>query len=283
MTGPGTGLTQREQENALEFMKAMLRQWNLESLLPAVQYMLIQGDPADVVPIKLRTTEEYSKRFYGNVVREQAGLPALSEAEYLSTEAAMREVVVRNLGSGAYDTADNLSKWIGSNVSPQALNDRMSSYRKNYEVQPQWVKDAWAGHGLTPQQAIQAMIDPAVSESTLSRKLTSFSLGSEALQAYKDTYDFNVDRLDRLVNAGVDADEARQGFQNVAARGEYESFLARSAGTSLSREEQEDAELLGDAQVEKKRKQVLATDQARYGENYLGSQSSMGRNTAGSY
>lgn len=270
-------------DNAFTMIAAILQQWGLSSLNSVVRDMLTAGDSQDVIPLKLRETEQYKKRFAGNDQRMKAGLPVLSEAEYLSTETAMREVVSRNLGSGTYDTADNLTKWIGSNVSPQALQDRMTTYRKNYALQPAWVKEAWASKGFTPQQAIQVIIDPSVSEANLTRQLGTFALGSEALQAYKDTYDFNTDRLSQLSDAGVTADEARKGFQDIAARDQYEGFLARTTGVDLTRTEQENAELLSDAQAAAKRRKVLNTDQARFQENYLGGLNSLTKSATGSY
>lgn len=269
--------------NAFTMLQSVLRQWGLDSLSSVVRDMLTAGDSQDVIPLKLRDTEPYKKRFAGNEQRRKAGLPALSEAEYLSTESSMREVVSRNLGNGMYDTPDNLSKWIGSNVSPQALNDRFTAYKRNYDMQPAWVKEAWASHGFTPAQAIQVAIDPSVNESHLVRQLGSFALGSEALQAYKDSYDFNTDRLGQLADAGVSPDQARKGFREVAARDQYEGFLGRTTGVDLTRREQEDAALLGDATADAKRRKVLLTDQARFQENYMGGPRSMTKNTAGSY
>jgi hypothetical protein len=270
-------------DNAFTMLSAILQQWGLSSLNSVVRDMLTAGDSQDVIPLKLRETEQYKKRFAGNDQRMKAGLPVLSEAEYLSTESAMREVVSRNLGSGTYDTSENLTKWIGSNVSPQALQDRVTAYRKNYMQQPQWVKEAWAQKGFTPAQAIQVMIDPSVSEAHLTRQLGTFALGSEALQAYRDTYDFNTDRLSQLSDAGVTADEARKGFQDIAARDQYEGFLARTTGVDLTRTDQENAELLSDAQAAAKRRKVLNTDQARFQENYLGGLNSMTKPATGSY
>lgn len=270
-------------DNAFTMLTAILQQWGLTSLTNVVRDMLTAGDSQDVIPLKLRETEQYKARFAGNTARMKAGLPVLSEAEYLSTETAMREVISRNLGTGTYDTPDNLVKWIGSNVSPQALQDRVTAYRKNYQVQPDWVKEAWASHGFTPAQAVAVMIDPSVTDTKLQRTLGTFALGSEALQAYKDSYDFNTDRLGQLADAGVTAEEARKGFQDVASRDQYEGFLGRTAGVQLTRQEQEDAELLSDAQAQQKRRKVLNTDQARFQENYLGGVNSLGRSPAGSY
>jgi hypothetical protein len=276
-------MTAPQYDDALTYLRALLAQWGLESLDGDVSQMLLNGDSADVIPLKIRDTEAYKKRFAGNLERIRNGLPALSEGEYLSTETALKDVVRRYVGAGTYDTRENLQKWIASDVAPQELNERMTGYRDNFMVQPDWVKDAWAARGYTPADAIKAVIDPTVTETTLRRQLGSYSLGSEALQAYKDPNALDMNRLGRLADAGVTSEQARKGYGQVAAREQREGMLASFGGETLTRTEQEDAALLGDEAVDLKRRRVLDLEQARFGENYLGTTSAFKRDRSGAY
>lgn len=269
--------------NAFAMLRALLDSWGLSSLYSNVQDMLTAGDTAEVIPIKLRETEAYKTRFKGNLDRIKNGLPALSEAEFLSTEASLRSVVRRYVGAGEYDSQDNLNKWIAGDLSPQELNDRLGMYQENWDMQPREVKDAWASHGLTPRDALKALMDPTVSETTLKRQAAVYSLGAESVKAFGDARSLDQERLGFLADSGVDKGEAEKGYREIAGRQEYEGFLAKTAGTDLSMEDQEDAALLGDQQAEQKRRKVLATDEGRFAENYLGTQSSLARNTSGSY
>lgn len=279
MTAPAPSFN----NNAFEMLAALLRSWGLETLSPALKDMLIAGDSPEVVPIKLRETNEYKTRFAGLIARQKAGHSPLTEAEYLDTETALKSVVRRSLGMGRYDTQDQLGKWISSDVSPQELQDKLNMHTENYLNQPQWVKDAWSTHGFTPNDAITATIDPKVDENTLKTKLTGFALGAEALQAYRDKYDFNQDRVMDLAKQGVTVNDARKGFQEVAARQDRESSLARGMGMDLTQTEQENAALLADETAQQKRRKVLNTDQARYQDNYLGGVNTLSRDAAGSY
>lgn len=269
--------------NAFTMLSALLEQWGLSSLLSDVQGMLTAGDSAEVVPIKLRQTEAYKTRFKGNADRIKNGLPALSEAEFLATEASLRTVVRRYVGAGEYDGQDNLQKWIAADLSPQELNDRLGMYQENWDMQPREVKDAWASHGLTPRDALKALMDPNVNETTLKRQAQIYSLGGAGVKAFGDDRSLNTDRLGQLADAGVTKQDAEKGYRDIAGRQEYEGFLARTAGMDLSLADQEDAALLGDQRAEQRRKKVLNTDTARFEENYLGTQQSLGKSTAGSY
>jgi hypothetical protein len=269
--------------NAFTMLSSLLQQWGLSSLLGDVRDMLTSGDTAEVIPIKLRETEAYKTRFKGNLERVRNGLPALSEAEFLATEASLRNVVRRYVGSGEYDTQENLNKWISNDLSPQELNDRLGMYQENWDMQPREVKDAWAQHGLTPRDALRALMDPNVTETNLKRQSAIYSLGAENVKAFGDRSVLDTERLGQLADAGVTTADAREGFREVAGREEYEGFLARTAGVSLSREEQENAALLNDQAAEQKRKKVLNTASAVFEENFLGTQSSLMRDRSGSY
>lgn len=269
--------------NAFTMLQALLDSWGLSSLTNDVRGMLTAGDTAEVIPIKLRETEAYKTRFKGNADRIKNGLPALSEAEYLSTEAALRGVVRRFVGQGEFDTQENLQKWISNDMSPNELNERLDLYQQNWDSRPQFVKDAWAAHGFTPRDALRALMDPSITETDLKRRAQVYSIGAEAVEAFGDSRALNVERLGQLADQGVTVDQAEKGYRDIAGRFDYEGFLARTAGMDLTLAEQEDAALLGDQRAEQQRRKVLNTDTARFEENYLGTQSSLGKNKAGSY
>ncbi len=206
---PPTVLPPGFDNNAFAMLTAILKEWGLDSLADSVRNMLIAGDKTEIIPFKIRETDAYKTRFAGLIQRTKNGLAPLSEAQYLATETALKSVVRKYIGSGQYDSNDTVARWLASDVSPQELNDRLSAYAQNYMQQPQSVKDAWAAHGMTPRDAIVAAMDPKVTQVELKRGLTAFALGSEALQAYKDSYDFDKNRLYQLGDAGVTADQNR--------------------------------------------------------------------------
>lgn len=285
--------------NAFAMLQALLDSWGLSSLSGDVRDMLTAGDSAEVIPIKLRETETYKKRFAGNLQRVKNGLPALSEAEFLATEASLKNVVRRYVGAGEYDSQENIDKWISNDLSPQELNDRLGIYQEDWEQKKNlriptydaagnqigWttVEEAWAANGLTPRDALRSLMDPSITETTLKRQGAVYSLGAAQLQAFGDRSQLNTERLGFLADSGVTKSDAQEGYREIAGREQYEGFLARTAGTSLSLEDQENAALLKDQGAEQKRRKVLATDEARFAENYLGTQSSLMRNTGGQY
>lgn len=270
-------------DDAWTMMQAILQQWNLDSLSDAVRDMLTAGDSTEVIPLKLRQTEQYKARFSGNLLRQKAGLPALSESEYLGTEATYKSILRQYVGSGSYDSKDQLDKFFGSNVSPAELNNRMQEHAEFYQSKPQRVKDAWAAAGLTPADAIRTTLDPTVTETDLKRRLAAFSISAEAFSAYGD-YQINQDRLLDLADRGVTDTDAGKAFREVASRADEDKLIAGRSGIDLSTEDLEDELLVGDADATQKRRSAYQQEKGRFEQNYLGTQQgALGKDAGGRY
>jgi len=269
--------------NAFEMLRQQLQQWGLESLTEVVRGMLVAGDSGDVIPLKLRQTPEYKERFSGNELRRKAGYAALSEAEYLSVENAYKSTIRQYVGAGTYDTKDNFDKWFATNTSPVELNQRFESYRDEYNSRPQAWKDMWAANGLTPQDAVRAVMDPNVTEADLKRKFTAYGITGEMFNAYGD-YKFDLGRAQDLAAYGVTSDQARKGVQDVAQRQQNDEALFRMAGDSTDRTELENEVLLNDQSVGARRRKAIDQEQARFSSNYLGTgQGALGKESSGQY
>lgn len=269
-------------DDAFALIKETLRDWDLIELWNDVQGLMTEGVGGEVALLRIRDTESYKKRFAGNAARAKAGLEIMSEAEYLAVETSLKTVVRRFLGAGEYDTKDQIDKWIAVDMAPQELADRFGLYAQNFERQPQAVKDAWRAQGFSITDAIKVAGDPTVTESILRRRFTAAGIAGEAFQQYGSAR-YDESRFGTYVDAGVDADKAREGFGRVAAREEREGLLASLSGTELSREDQERSELLGDSKTTEKRRKVLDEEEARFSESYVGGQSSLARDISGSY
>jgi antitoxin component of RelBE/YafQ-DinJ toxin-antitoxin module len=270
-------------DNAWTMMAAVLQQWGLDSLSSVVRDMLTAGDSTDVIPLKLRQTEQYKARFSGNLLRQKAGLPALSESEYLGTEATYKSILRQYVGSGAYDSKDQLDKFFGSNVSPAELNNRMQEHQEFYQSKPQRVKDAWAAVGLTPADAIRTTLDPTVTETDLKRRLAAFSISAEAFNAYGD-YQIDQPRLLDLADRGVSTTDAAKAFQEVAGRASEDKLIGSRSGIDLTRNDLENELLTGDAAAKQKRTSAYQQEDARFKQNYLGTQQgALGKDVQGRY
>lgn len=124
-TSPGPSLSP-DQQSAYDVVTDMLKQWGLESLFGDVLKFVQSGMSQQQITIALQDTDAYKTRFAGNEIRRKKGMPVLSPAEYLATEQSYRQILSSNgLPVGFYDQPSDFADWIGKDVSPTEINQRV--------------------------------------------------------------------------------------------------------------------------------------------------------------
>lgn len=122
MTSPLTG----DQSNAYDYLKQTLAEWGLEQLSGDVLRLIQEGHSQANIPGLLQDTQAYKQRFAGNEARKKAGLAVLSPAEYLATERSYRRILESNgMPSGFYDSPSDFADWIGKDVAPTEVSQRV--------------------------------------------------------------------------------------------------------------------------------------------------------------
>lgn len=283
MTTPAAGLTPGTPDftNAMTTLQALLDQWGLGDLTSAVQQMLIEGDSTDVIPLKLRETPEYQQKFAANIARTKAGYSQLSEADFLSTQDTLSRQLASYIGNNPTNQAI-VDSWITNDVSATEATTRLQAYANQYQQQPQIVKDYWAAHGMTPQDAVRVMADPSVTVADLQTKMTAGTIGGMAAQAFHNINAMSLQQATSYAQQGVTEQDAEKGLTEVASRYQMDQSLARSQGVNLSTTEEENEALLNDQQAAAKRQKVYNTYQAQFNGNTQATNATA-RNAAGSY
>lgn len=274
-------------DDAWEMLNFYLRDWGLESLSGDAREMLIEGDSLDVITLKLAETDAYKQRFKANDARRSKGLRVLSPAEYIEVERQYRDIMRRNgLPQGFYDQLDDFTRFMENDISPQELNDRASAAATNWihaapEIQQQWERL----YGLTPSMAVAAMLDPDRAMPLLERQINTTQIAAEAQRAFRDIGRLSQGRAEELAALGVEAEDARAAFGELAGRQDRDTFLAGLAGQRLTVEDQENELLLGDEEAGARRRRAQQAERNRFSANYLATDRGQGlaRNTSGSY
>src|SRR5690606_32920485 len=107
-------------------LNSMFKTYGLGSLASRVYDYVKNGYSADTITVLLQDTPEYKKRFAANEARQKAGLNVLSPAEYISTENSYRQIMRQSgLPAGFYDSTDDFTKWISTDISPTELQSRV--------------------------------------------------------------------------------------------------------------------------------------------------------------
>lgn len=281
-----TKLDPQAFNDAAEFLTAQLKAWGLEGLSTDARGMLENGDSVDVIPLKLRNTDAYKKRFSANDERLAKGLPALSEAEYVATERQYQSTLREyGLPQGFYDDHSDFNNWLANDVSPQELNDRAQTARAAYlDASPQ-VRDQWEKlYGLTPSDAVATFLDESKALDILKRKAQAATIGAEAFKAYQGNYQITADRAEELTNAGVTQQQAQAGYQDVASRLGHDQFLGRMAGENFTQTEAENEVLMNNTSAKAERDKIYSAEQGRFKQNYMGTtQAGLASDTGGKF
>lgn len=257
--------------DAQELLKAKLAEWGIADLDDATMNILVQGYSPDVAQLALQDTPQYKDRFKANDARIKAGLPALSPNEYVQTERAYQSTLREfGLPEGFYDSHDDFTKWLGSDVSPDEVRQRATTARQAYIDASPEVKDQWQSlYGLTPGDAIASFLDEKTAVNLLNKRAQATSIAAEAERAFKGQYQINVGRAEELATEGVTQQQAQQGFSSVASRLPHDQFLGRLAGVDFSRTDAENEVLLNDTSAKAERDRIYNAEKGRFNANYL--------------
>lgn len=157
------------RESAEAYLTGLLTQFGLEELIPTVTSLVkTWGTNDNIIVSKLRETDAYKKRFAGNTARIKNGYNALSEAEYLSSEDAIKSTMRKYGLDTAYSTRDKLATLIGGDVSATEVDSRIGQAKRIIDNADPNIKNSLVslygagmsdmlGYVLSPETAIEVV------------------------------------------------------------------------------------------------------------------------------
>lgn len=176
---------------AIDDLRAILDSYGLGSLTDVLAPRLAD-DPTlasskDYLVNTIRDTPQYKERFKGNDLRRQRGLPELNPFDYVQLENSYRDTLRANsLPRGFYDSTNDFATFIGSDVSPNELNNRISQgYNAVINAEPGTKEELKRLYGLQDSDLAAFFIDPErFSQSDAIKKAQAAQAANEAkLQA----------------------------------------------------------------------------------------------------
>lgn len=228
------------ERDAYMALNALFTSYGLASLAPKIFDYIKQGYGADTISLLLQNTVEYKHRFAGNDARAKAGLSVLSPADYLATEASYRQILAAaGMPKGFYDQTSDFTAWIGGDVSPTEIKDRVDLAVSATTQANTAFKDALQRmYGIDQAGVAAYFLDSARAEPLLKKQAAAASIGAAAIQR-----GFNLDRsaFEEFATEGVSADQAQQGFTYLADTYQTTANIAARYGEAWSQLEAERA------------------------------------------
>lgn len=217
-TGPLTleqelaGLPGQERD-AYAALTTLFNSYGLGSLAPKILQYLQNGYGSDTITILLQQTDEYKKRFAGNQQRIANGLQVLTPAEYLSTEASYKQLLRQNGLSDHFDNEGNFAEWIGKDVSPTELSDRVNMAVQATTQAPPTVTQYFNGLGIGTGDLAAYFLNDQNATPALQLKLNQAQIGGAALQ---NKLDISAADSLRYAQQGVTYQQAQSAYQRIA-------------------------------------------------------------------
>jgi hypothetical protein len=262
-----------ERLSAYNILKMEFDQYGLGSLVTDIRDLLVNNTPVSEFGLRLRGTDAYKERFKANEARINAGLAALSPAEYVALEDQYQNVM-RNYGLPAsYYTKDKTGKQVGfekfiaGDVSAAELEDRISTAQKRViNANPEVSQALRAFYpDITNGDILAYTLDPSQGLEAIKRKVTAAEIGGAAMAQGLST---GAERAMQLAGYGVTKEQAQQGFQTVADIAPRGSQLADIYGQQPYTQETAEAEVFntsGSAQAAARRRKLKSLEEASFG------------------
>lgn len=232
---------------------------------------ILNGDPSSVIVQNVRNTNTWKARFSGIVARTAAGLPAITEAEYLQLETGYREQFRQFNILGTLGLTDETafrafaSEYIAGDVSVQELNYRLDRGVALMRDSSEYIQQAfqeWYGVTPTEDAMLVYFLDDKKGLDIIEDQLATATIGGEAFK-----YGLNITRTraEILRKEGVTGDLARQGFADIAREEPVLSRLAQIHNTTpLSQQQLEEFVFHDDPTVAEQRYRTFSTALASF-------------------
>jgi len=214
---------QSERQSAYDLLYQQFNQYGLGALVEPLKGYITSGINPSEFTIRLRETDAYKKRFAANQARINKGLRALSEAEYIGLEDQYQDVMRRYglpqeyYARGDMGRQEGFEKFIGGDVSPVELEDRVqTAQRRVLNAAPQ-VKDAltqFYGSEISNGDILAYVLDPDKAIENIKRKVTAAEIGGGALRAGLGVARARAEELGQY---GVTGEQAVTGFGTIAS------------------------------------------------------------------
>lgn len=263
-----------EQRNAYETLKRLFEGYGLGTLSSKILEYVQQGYGPDTISLMLQDTPEYKQRFAGNETRRKNNLSVLSPAEYLEVERSYRQIMESNgMPKGFYDSLDDFTSWIGSDVSPAELTDRVNLASRAVNNSDDSYLSTLRDYGLGQGDLVAAMLDRNRALPFLQKTVREAEIGAEAR---RQGLALSQARAGQFESMGVTGDQAAQAYQTIGEVLTPLQQLGRVYGEDYGQTDIED-ELLGRSGAASTRRARL---QSRERSSFSG-QSAVGQKTLG--
>ena len=265
-TSTTTALEEKQRkENALASLTSRFSKYGLESLIPKIKELVINGSTESTIALELAETEEYKQRFKANTERLKKGLSVLDPGTYIGMEDSYRQAL-RAYGLKQFDTDEYVSQFISNDVSANELSNRIvTAVQRIQNADPAITKQLKDFYNIGQNDLVAYVLDPNQQFQKIERQVQAAEIG---VAAARQGITAGVQVAEQLAAQGVTQAEAQKGYATIAdilpdAKKLSDIYGTTLEGYDLGQAEQEVFNQLASAQ--RRRQKLTQREIAAFG------------------
>ena len=228
-----------ERQSIIDILTSRFAQFGLESLVPKIKDLAVDGATEATITFALQNTDEYKTRFKANEDRLKKNLAVLSPAEYIALEDTYRQVL-RAYGLNQFDNDAYVSQFISNDVSPTELSNRVvTATQRIQNADPAVSKTLSDYYGIGQQDLVAYVLDPEQQYPKIQRQIAAAEIGTAARVQGLEA---GVGTAEQLAAQGVTQAEAQKGYATIAELLPTTQKLSEIYGSSMEQYGQAQAE-----------------------------------------
>ena len=255
----------QRKENALTSLTARFSKYGLESLVPKIRELVINGSTESTIAFELQETPEYKQRFKANTERLKKGLSVLDAGTYIGMEDSYRQAL-RAYGLKQFDTDDYVSQFIANDISANELSNRIvTAVQRVQNADPAITKQLKDFYNIGQNDLVAYVLDPNQQFQKIERQVQAAEIG---VAAARQGITAGVQVAEQLAAQGVTQAEAQKGYATIAdilpdAKKLSDIYGTTLEGYDLGQAEQEVFNQLASAQ--RRRQKLTQREIAAFG------------------
>ena len=266
---------EKARQDAFALLKDVFASYGLEELAAQIEGYMREGIGTAQATIKLKQSQPYKDRFYGNELRLAAGRNVINEAEYLDLENSYSETLKAYglqdyFGTGVTPTErknrqKEIAKVIGNDISAVEFKDRVSTSVDRVKMADPGTKKAFQDfYGIGEADLVKYFLNPTQTLVALKEKATAAEIGGAAIGQNLPATMASAEELARF---GINREQAQVGYSTIAQELPTAAKLGQiysQEGITYGQTEAEQATFKGLASAKRKKEQLVSREKAAF-------------------
>ena len=243
-------MDEKARKDAFAILRDVFASYGLSELADQISAYMREGIGTGEATIRLKQSQPYKDRFYGNELRLAAGRNVINEGDYLDLENSYSETLkaygLQNYFGTGITPAERknrqkaIASVIGADISAVEFKDRVSTAVDRVKMADPETKRAFQQfYGIGEADLAQYFLNPTQTLVTLKEKATAAEIGGAAIGQELSATMTSAEDLARF---GINREQAQVGYATIAEELPTAGSLGRIYSESGVTYNQADAE-----------------------------------------